>query len=100
LKIDSYYVSKFLILMVIALIQVTMLFGIVRLWCGPPGLPPLQWLVLAILAVAGTALGLLLSAFARTRRSGRGSCADRHHAADRDAGVPVVAGLEQGEGMT
>jgi ABC-type multidrug transport system ATPase subunit len=66
LRIDSYYASKFLILIVIAMVQVALLFGIVRLGCGPPGLPPLQWLALATLAVAGTALGLFISAFART----------------------------------
>jgi ABC-type multidrug transport system ATPase subunit len=66
LRIDSYYASKFLILVAIAMIQVVMLFGIVRVWCGPPGSAVGQWFVLAILAVAGTALGLLISAFART----------------------------------
>ncbi|HEV3080077.1 MAG TPA: FHA domain-containing protein [Gemmataceae bacterium] len=66
LRLDSYYVSKFLILIVIASIQVALLFGIVRGWCGPAGLAIGQWAVLALLSVAGTALGLLISAFART----------------------------------
>src|SRR4029077_11364680 len=51
---------------VIAMIQVAILFGIVRVWCQPPGSALGQWFVLALLAVAGTALGLLISAFART----------------------------------
>jgi ABC-type multidrug transport system ATPase subunit len=66
LRIDSYYASKLLILVAIAMIQVALLFGIVRVWCDPPGSALGQWFVLAILAVAGTALGLFISAFART----------------------------------
>jgi ABC-type multidrug transport system permease subunit len=66
LRIDSYYISKFVILMLVALVQVTLLFAIVRLWCGPPGEIVGQWLALATVAVAGTALGLLISAVART----------------------------------
>src|SRR5579871_35308 len=37
LRIDSYYASKFAVLVVIALMQVGILFSIVRMWCGPPG---------------------------------------------------------------
>jgi ABC-type multidrug transport system ATPase subunit len=66
LRIDSYYGSKLLILVAIALMQVALLLGIVRVWCDPPGSVVGQWFVLASLAVAGTALGLLISAFART----------------------------------
>ena len=66
LRIDSYFASKFLVLVLIALIQVALLFGIVRLWCGPPGGAAGQRVALALLAVAGTALGLLISALART----------------------------------
>jgi energy-coupling factor transporter ATP-binding protein EcfA2 len=66
LRLDSYYASKFVVLVLIALAQVTLLFGIARTWCDPPGSVVGQWLVLAVLAVAGTALGLLISAFART----------------------------------
>jgi ABC transport system ATP-binding/permease protein len=66
LRIDSYYASKLLILVAIAMIQVVLLFAIVRVWCQPPGSALGQWFVLAILAVAGTALGLFISAFART----------------------------------
>jgi len=66
LRIDSYFASKLIVLVFISLVQVTLLFGIVRLWCGPPGSAVGQWLTLAMLAVAGTALGLLISAFAAT----------------------------------
>src|SRR5262249_27905461 len=66
LRIDSYFTSKFLVLVLIALLQVGILFGIVRSWCSPPGAAVLQAAALAALAVAGTALGLLISAFART----------------------------------
>jgi ABC-type multidrug transport system ATPase subunit len=66
LRIDSYLFSKLAVLMLIALVQVVMLFGIVRLWCDPPGSAAGQWLILAALAVSGTSLGLLISAFAKT----------------------------------
>jgi ABC-type multidrug transport system ATPase subunit len=66
LRIDSYYVSKFAVLVLIALGQVALLFAIVRSWCDPPGSALGQLATLAPLAVAGTALGLLISAFART----------------------------------
>jgi ABC-type multidrug transport system ATPase subunit len=66
LRIDSYLASKLVVLFIIMLIQVTMLFAIVRLWCGPPGSALGQWCSLLILGVAGTTLGLLISAFARS----------------------------------
>jgi ABC-type multidrug transport system ATPase subunit/ABC-type multidrug transport system permease subunit len=66
LRMDSYFASKFLVLVLIALIQVALLFGIVRVWCGPPGSAVWQALTLVVLATAGTALGLLISALART----------------------------------
>ena len=66
LRADSYLASKLLVLTIIGLAQVTLLFSVVRGWCGPPGSAAGQWLVLALLATAGTALGLLLSAVSRT----------------------------------
>jgi ABC transport system ATP-binding/permease protein len=66
LRTDSYYVSKYLVLLAIGLIQVTLLFGIVRPWCDPDGPAGAQWLVLAALMAAGTALGLLISACSPT----------------------------------
>jgi ABC transport system ATP-binding/permease protein len=66
LRLDSYFVSKFVVLVLIALIQVVLLFGIVRWWCGPSGAALWQATALAVLAAAGTGLGLLISALART----------------------------------
>ena len=69
LRLDSYWVSKFAVLVLLALVQVVLLFAIVRFWCGPPGQLLGQWgalAALAALAVAGTALGLLVSAWAKT----------------------------------
>jgi hypothetical protein len=43
-----------------------MLLGIVRLWCDPTGEAIKQWGVLAILTIAGTAMGPLISALAKT----------------------------------
>ncbi len=66
LRIMSYFVSKLLVLALVGTLQATMLFGIVRPWCHPPGQAAAQWATLAALAVAGTAVGLLISAVART----------------------------------
>src|SRR5262245_14073575 len=66
LRTDSYFVSKYLVLFGIGVIQVTLLFGIVKPWCGPEGAGGPQWLVLAALMAAGTALGLLISACSPT----------------------------------
>jgi ABC-type multidrug transport system ATPase subunit len=66
LRIDSYLVSKFVVLVLIALVQVTRLFVITRNWCDPPGSGLGQWSALLVLGVSGTALGLLISALART----------------------------------
>lgn len=66
LRIDSYFASKFVVLILIAWIQVLLLFGIIRLWCGPAGSAVGQGVVLAAVAAAGTMLGLLISALART----------------------------------
>lgn len=66
LRADSYLASKILVLTLIALAQVTLLFAVTRAWCGPPGDPFAQWASLALLAAAGTSLGLLVSALSRT----------------------------------
>jgi ABC transport system ATP-binding/permease protein len=66
LRTDSYFVSKYLVLFGIGIFQVTLLFGIVKPWCGPEGMGGPQWLVLAALTAAGTALGLLISACSPT----------------------------------
>ncbi|MBX9578896.1 MAG: FHA domain-containing protein [Gemmataceae bacterium] len=66
LRADSYYASKLAVLLAIGLIQVALLFVVVRLVCGPPGNPVAQWAVLSALVLAGTALGLLISVVSRT----------------------------------
>jgi ABC-type multidrug transport system ATPase subunit/pSer/pThr/pTyr-binding forkhead associated (FHA) protein len=66
LRIGSYLVSKYLVLNLTGIVQAAVLFGIVRLWCHLPGTTLTQWLTLAALSVAGTALGLLISSLARS----------------------------------
>lgn len=66
LRTTSYLVSKLLILTLIGIIQVSLLFGIVKGCCRPPGGMILPWLVLTLLVAAGTTLGLALSALARS----------------------------------
>ncbi len=66
LRVAAYFASKFLVLALIGVLQATLLFLIVRTWCRPPGSPVFQWAALAALAVAGTAIGLLISALARS----------------------------------
>jgi ABC-type multidrug transport system ATPase subunit len=66
LRIDSYFVSKFVVLVLIVVVQVTLLFAIVRYWSDPPGSILGQWASLVSLAIAGTAVGLLISALAKT----------------------------------
>jgi ABC transport system ATP-binding/permease protein len=64
LRVVSYFTSKFLVLALIGVVQAALLFGIVRAWCGPGGSIPSQWATLAELAMAGMAVGLLISALA------------------------------------
>ena len=66
LRADSYLASKFIVLTLMALAQVTLLFVVVRVACAPPGHALGQWGALALLSLAGTALGLLISAASRT----------------------------------
>jgi ABC-type multidrug transport system ATPase subunit/pSer/pThr/pTyr-binding forkhead associated (FHA) protein len=69
LRADSYFASKLVVLAAVNLVQVGLLFAVVRLWCGPPGNPLLQFGLALLLAFAGTALGLLISAAARTEEA-------------------------------
>jgi hypothetical protein len=64
--VAAYFASKFLVLALIGVVQATLLFGIVSPWCQPPGSAALQWATLSVLAVAGTAIGLFISASARS----------------------------------
>jgi ABC-type multidrug transport system permease subunit len=66
LRVTAYFASKFLLLSLIAAVQATLLFLIVRIWCHPAGSAPQQWAVLTALAVAGTSIGLFVSAVARS----------------------------------
>ncbi len=66
LRVAAYFASKLVVLALIAAIQATLLFVIVRIWCQPAGWVPQQWAVLTALAVAGTAIGLFISALARS----------------------------------
>ena len=66
LRIGAYFAAKALVLALMGVAQATVLYGIVRAWCGPPGSAAGQWLTLATLALAGTAAGLLISALARS----------------------------------
>lgn len=62
LLVGSYYLSKLLILTVFGLLQIMLLYGMVKAYCGPPGAVGGQLVVLAGLVAAGTGLGLFLSA--------------------------------------
>ena len=66
LRVGAYFAAKALVLTLMGVAQATVLFTIVRAWCGPPGSAAGQWLTLAALALAGTAAGLLISASARS----------------------------------
>jgi ABC transport system ATP-binding/permease protein len=66
LDLISYYLSKLAMLTVLSAVQVTLLFVIVRLLCKPPGCDFGVFLLLLSLATAGVALGLAVSAFARS----------------------------------
>jgi len=66
LRIFGYFASKYLVLTVMVVVQISLLFGITRGWCKPAGSIALQWLTLALVATAGTAVGLAISALARS----------------------------------
>jgi ABC transport system ATP-binding/permease protein len=66
LRVAAYFASKFVVLALLAATQATLLFVIVRSWCQPAGSAPQQWAALTALAVAGTAIGLFISALARS----------------------------------
>ena len=66
LRVGAYFASKLLVLTLMSVAQSTLLFGLVRAWCDPPGSWSCQWFTLAALATSGTAFGLLISAVART----------------------------------
>jgi ABC-type multidrug transport system ATPase subunit len=69
LRVGPYLGSKLIVLALIATVQATVLFAIVRAWCRPPGPIVPQWFALATLAVAGVSAGLVVSALARTEET-------------------------------
>ena len=66
LRVGAYFASKLLVLAATSILQVALLWGIVQASCRLPGSPALQWLTLSALTVAGTVIGLLISAIARS----------------------------------
>ena len=66
LLVESYYCSKLLLLTLGSWLQVLLLFGVVWLWCRPPGPLLSELVVLLALALAGVTLGLAISAAAAT----------------------------------
>jgi ABC-type multidrug transport system ATPase subunit/pSer/pThr/pTyr-binding forkhead associated (FHA) protein len=66
LRVESYYVSKLLLLTAFSWLQTILLFVVVQLWCHPPGSAASELTVLLALALTGVTLGLAISACART----------------------------------
>ncbi|OWK39663.1 ABC transporter ATP-binding protein [Fimbriiglobus ruber] len=66
LRVDSYYLSKFVVMVGIGLLQILLLLGIVRVACDPAGSLLGQKLILSLLAVTGTTVGLFISSAPRT----------------------------------
>ena len=64
----SYYFSKFSVIAALSVAQVSLLLGLVTTSCevGPGTTFAREWMVVSALAVAGVALGLLISACARS----------------------------------
>jgi ABC transport system ATP-binding/permease protein len=61
----SYYMSKLIVLAAISFVQTMVVYAIVKSVCGPPGEMWDQVIIVAALAVTGTTLGLLISAFSK-----------------------------------
>jgi hypothetical protein len=68
LFITSYYLSKFMVLACLSVVQTSLLLGLVRFFLTIDRGSTLsqEWTVLSALAVAGVALGLLISAWSRS----------------------------------
>jgi ABC transport system ATP-binding/permease protein len=66
LRVGAYFASKLTVLAVISIVQASLLWGVVQWWCRLPATRNFQWLTLSTLAVTGTAIGLLISALARS----------------------------------
>jgi ABC-type multidrug transport system ATPase subunit len=66
LLVPAYYASKLLLLGIWSLLQVTVLFGIVKLGTHLPGGYVGQWWVLSSLALVGVTMGLVISAISKS----------------------------------
>jgi len=66
LSVTSYVLSKMIMLSLFGILQVALLFGIVYSFSTVPGDATRQFLSMVLAVLAGTALGLFLSAVART----------------------------------
>ena len=66
-RTESYLASEFCVLTLIGAVQVVLLYTVVKIWCAPAGSFLGQILTLLALMTAGTAVGLLVSALAKTR---------------------------------
>jgi hypothetical protein len=66
LKLSSYYGSKLFLLGVFSVLQVTLLYSIVRFSTNLGGDLQQQWLLLSLSALTGVAMGLAISALANT----------------------------------
>ena len=66
LRVGSYFASKLLVLALIGVVQASLLFSVVRIWCRPAGSAPLEWMMLSVLAIVGVTVGLVISALARS----------------------------------
>jgi ABC-type multidrug transport system ATPase subunit/pSer/pThr/pTyr-binding forkhead associated (FHA) protein len=64
LQVSSYYASKAALLGAFSAAQAALLFGLVSMFCAPPGNGPEQWVFLTALSACGVATGLLISATA------------------------------------
>jgi hypothetical protein len=66
LRVESYFTSKLLLLTAFSWLQTMLLFGIIQVWCRPPGSSVIELTVLLTLALTGVTLGLAISAAAAT----------------------------------
>jgi ABC transport system ATP-binding/permease protein len=65
-RAETYLASKLGVLILVGIVQTFVLFAVVKIWCAPAGPWLGQFSVLLALMTAGTSLGLLLSAVAKT----------------------------------
>jgi ABC-type multidrug transport system ATPase subunit len=66
LRIISYYGSKILLLGVLAVMQASLLYFVVRHFTNLEGNPLEQWILLALVAITGIAIGLAISAISNS----------------------------------